>query len=242
MTIEGFNILAVVPARGGSKSIPRKNLQQVGGVSLVGRAAEVARSLPWLDAALISTDDMEIADEARRYGLDVPFMRPDELSNDTANSKDMWRHAWLAAERHYGKRFDLSVLLEPTSPLRRPEDVERTVRALIESGAPAAVTLSRTPAHFTPHKTLTLDAKNTVGFYLQDGARFARRQDIPDYFHRNGVCYALRRHHLLENNSIIEGGAVAMVIERPLVNIDDPLELQFANWLLASGFAEPGAK
>lgn len=237
MAIEGFNVLAVIPARGGSKSIPRKNLQKVGGVSLVGRAAGIARSLPWLDAALISTDDEEIADDARRHGLDVPFMRPDELSNDTANSKDMWRHAWLAAELHYGKRFDLSVLLEPTSPLRRQEDVERTVQALIQHEAPAAVTLSRTPAHFTPHKTLTLDERNTVGFYLQDGARFARRQDIPDYYHRNGVCYAVRRHHLLEDNFIIERGAVAVIIERPVVNIDDSLELKLANWLLESSEA-----
>lgn len=242
MAIEGFNILAVVPARGGSKSIPRKNLQKVGGVSLVGRAADVTRSLPWLDAALISTDDAEIADEARRHGLDVPFIRPNELSIDTANSKDMWRHAWLAAELHYGKRFDLSVLLEPTSPLRRPEDVEITVRALIQNDAPAAVTLSRTPAHFTPHKTLTLDDKHTIDFYLQDGARFARRQDIPDYYHRNGVCYAVRRYHLLEDNAIVEGGAIAVVIERPLVNIDEPLELQFANWLIDSGSAESNLK
>jgi CMP-N,N'-diacetyllegionaminic acid synthase len=233
MAIEGLNVLAVVPARGGSKSIPDKNLQKVGGISLVGRAAEIAFSLPWIDAALISTDDSKIAEEARQHGLDVPFMRPAELSTDTANSKDMWRHAWLAAEQHYGKRFDLSILLEPTSPLRHTEDVERTVKALFQNNAPAAVTLSPTPAHFTPHKTLTLDEKNTVGFYLQNGASFARRQDIPGYYHRNGVCYAVRRHHLLENNSIIEGGAIAVVIERPLVNIDDPLELQFANWLFA---------
>jgi CMP-N-acetylneuraminic acid synthetase len=145
--MEGRTVLAVVPARGGSKAIPRKNLKTVGGVSLVGRAAQVAAALPFIDAALISTDDPEIAAEAKAHGLEAPFMRPPELSGDTATSVDMWRHAWLAAEAHYGKRFDLSVLLEPTSPLRRPEDVERTLRALIDAGAPAAATVSPTPAH-----------------------------------------------------------------------------------------------
>ena len=235
MPYSGLNVLAVVPARGGSKSVPRKNLQKVGGISLVGTAAQVARALPWIDAALISTDDEEIADEARRYGLDVPFLRPACLSNDTASSKDMWRHAWLAAERHYGKTFDISVLLEPTSPLRRAEDVELTVRTLLEAQAPAAVTVSPTPAHFTPHKTLTVGDSGYIGFYLSDGVQFARRQEIPDYFHRNGICYAVTRKHLLEDNFIVEGGAVAIIIERPVVNIDVAFELKLAGWLLESG-------
>lgn len=241
MPYSGLNILAVVPARGGSKSVPRKNLQPVGGISLVGRAAQVARAVPWIDAALISTDDQEIAEEARQYGLDVPFLRPADLANDTATSKDMWRHAWLAAERHYGKTFDISVLLEPTSPLRRAGDVELTVHTLVEMQAPAAVTVSPTPAHYTPHKTLMVGDHGHIGFYLSDGVQFARRQDIPDYFHRNGICYAVTRKHLLEDNFIVEGGAVAVIIKRPVVNIDDALELKVANWLLESGEAERGS-
>lgn len=226
-------MLAVVPARGGSKSIPRKNLQQVGGVSLVGRAAQVARALPWIDAALISTDDQEITDEARRHGLDVPFMRPAELSSDTANSRDMWRHAWLTAEQHYGMRFDISVLLEPTSPLRRPEDVELTVRRLVEQGSAAAATISPTPAHYTPHKTLTVDSNGRIGFYLQDGAAHTLRQGIPAYYHRNGICYAVTREHLIDHNRLLEGDALAIIIERHVVNIDEPFELELANWLLS---------
>ena len=96
MAYAGLSVLAVVPARGGSKSIPRKNLQKVGGVSLVGRAAHVARSLDWIDAAVISTDDDEITAEAVLRGLDAPFVRPADLSGDKATSVNMWRHAWLA--------------------------------------------------------------------------------------------------------------------------------------------------
>jgi CMP-N,N'-diacetyllegionaminic acid synthase len=230
--IEGRTILAVVPARGGSKSIPRKNLKTVAGVSLVGRAAQVAAALPLIDAALISTDDSEIAAEAKAHGLDAPFLRPPELSGDTATSVDMWRHAWLAAEAHYGKRFDLSVLLEPTSPLRRPEDVDRTLRALIDAGAPAAATVSPTPAHYTPHKTLKINDKGEIDFYLEGGASHSLRQGIPAYYHRNGLCYAVTRDHLVNEGCIIDRGTVAVVVDRHVVNIDDMFELELAEWLL----------
>jgi CMP-N-acetylneuraminic acid synthetase len=230
--IDGRSILAVVPARGGSKSIPRKNLKPVGGVSLVGRAAQVIGVLPFIDAALISTDDAEIAAEAQRHGLDAPFMRPDELSGDTSTSVDMWRHAWLAAEEHYGRQFDLSVLLEPTSPLRRPEDVERTLRALIDNDAPAAATVSPTPAHYTPHKTLKINDKGEIDFYLERGAMHSLRQGIPPYYHRNGLCYAVTRDHLVNQGFIIDRNAVAVVVDRHVVNIDEMFELDLAEWLL----------
>jgi len=230
--MDGRTVLAVVPARGGSKSIPRKNLKMVGGVSLVARASQVAAALPFIDAALISTDDPEIAAEAKAHGLDAPFMRPPELSGDTATSVDMWRHAWLAAEAHYGKRFDLSVLLEPTSPLRRPEDVERTLRTLIDAGAPAAATVSPTPAHYTPHKTLKINDKGEIDFYLEGGANHSLRQGIPAYYHRNGLCYAVTRDHLVNEGCIIDRGAVAVVVDRHVVNIDDMFELELAEWLL----------
>ncbi len=223
--------MAVVPARGGSKSIPRKNLAIVGGISLVGRAGELAASLPWIDQAIISTDDVEIAAEATRHGLDAPFQRPDELAGDKSTSTDMWRHAWLAAEAHYGQRFDLSILLEPTSPMRRGEDITRCVQTLLDSGHKAAATVSPTPAHFTPHKTLKVDSSGVLGSYLAEG-RHAQRQSIPAYYHCNGICYALRRATLVDEGHIMEDDCIAVVIDRPIVNIDEPFELELAEWLL----------
>lgn len=222
----------MVPARGGSKSIPRKNLQKVGGLSLVARAASVIDQIDWIDAAILSTDDQEIAAEGRAYGLDVPFLRPAEISGDQATSVDMWRHAWLAAENHYGKTFDVSILLEPTSPLRRAEDVTLTVQTLIEGAYEAAATISPTPAHYTPHKTLTVNQEGRIGFYLQGGASYSLRQSIPPYYHRNGICYALRRKTLIDDGLILGEGCAAVIVERPTVNIDEPFELEMAEWLL----------
>jgi len=243
MTIQGQSVLVVVPARGGSKSIPRKNICRVGGMSLVARAAAVAESLPWVDRAVLSTDDEEIAEEGRRHGLDVPFLRPDALSGDLATSVDMWRHAWLASEDHYGRGFGLSLLLEPTSPLRRAEDVERTVTALLQGPYRAAATVSVAPAHFTPHKCLTVDTRGRIGFFLQDGARFSTRQNIPQtFYYRNGVCYAVRRETVVERGQIIEEECAAVVIERPLVNIDEPFDLELAEFLLEREARNPASR
>ncbi|MCK9631762.1 MAG: acylneuraminate cytidylyltransferase family protein [Methanoregula sp.] len=233
MSLSGKTILAVIPARGGSKSIPHKNICIVGGLTLVGRAGRIASSLPWLDARILSTDDEEIANEGRRHGLDVPFMRPNEFASDTATTVSMWRHAWLAAETHYNMHFDVSVLLEPTSPLRCTEDVERTVRVVVDEGAPAAATVSLTAAHYTPHKTLTIDERGILGFYLPDGAKHSLRQGIPHYYHRNGLCYAVTRKHLVDKGWVIDRDAVAIVVNRPVVNVDEPFDLEMAEWLLS---------
>ena len=166
MTYEDFKILAVIPARGGSKGIPRKNLCQIAGISLVGHAAKVAKSLEWIDRTVLSTDDEEIAKEGTKLRvsrfpscglLNWPAIRP--------ALNDVWKHVWLTSEEHFKEHYDISVLLEPTSPLRRPEDITLTVGALMESNCDAAATVSRAPAHFTPHKCLTLAENGIIGFY-----------------------------------------------------------------------------
>jgi CMP-N-acetylneuraminic acid synthetase len=231
MSYQKFKILTVIPARGGSKGIPRKNLCKIAGISLVGHAARVAQSLDWIDRTILSTEDAEIAEEGQSVGLDVPFLRPPDLATDDASSADMWQHAWLESEAHFQEQFDISILLEPTSPLRSAEDITRTVDALIGSGCDAAATFSRTPAHFTPHKCLTVDESGIIGFYHTKGQKYNLRQKIPHYYFRNGLCYALKRHTLIEKGMIIEENCKAVVIERPVVNIDDEHELEIAEFL-----------
>lgn len=232
MSFENKTVLAVIPARGGSKGIPRKNLAEVAGRSLIARAAGVVAELDWLDFSVLSTDDEEIAAEGRRHGLSVPFMRPPELAGDRATAVDMWQHAWRACEAQYGTRIDISVLLEPTSPLRRPQDVLDTLRILVESGSSSAVTVSRTPAHFTPERTLCIDEQGHLKPYLEDGLRYTSRQMIGAYYYRNGLAYAVTREGLLDQGSIIQGDTVAVTVERPVVNIDEPLDLAWAEFIL----------
>jgi CMP-N,N'-diacetyllegionaminic acid synthase len=231
MSYKNNSILAVIPARGGSKSIPKKNLCKVGGMSLVGRAGRLAKSMAVIDEVVLSTDDAQIAREGKNYGVSVPFLRPLALSGDYALSADVWRHAWLASELFFKRRFDISILLEPTSPLRTVEDIELTVKKLLNKEYDAAVTVSPTPAHFTPQKTLVVK-EGKVGFYLKDGARYAIRQKIPQYYHRNGICYAVKRKTLIEDRRIMECNCAAVVIKRRVVNIDELFELELAEQLL----------
>ena len=230
MAYKDNTVLAVIPARGGSKRIPHKNLHKIRGVSLVGHAAMTAKSLPWIDKIILSTDDERIAEEGQIYGIDVPFMRPAELATDTSTSNAMWKHAWLLAEKKYNMRFNISVLLEPTSPLRIPDDIELTVETLITNNCSAAVTISKIPADNTPPKTLLIREKGYLELYLKDGFEYCS-QNISDYYCLNGICYAVKRKTLLEKGLIVEEDCLSVIIGRDIVNIDEFIDLEIATYL-----------
>lgn len=224
-------VLAVIPARGGSKGIPRKNLSLVGGKSLISHTADLVNQASWIDQVILSTDDNEIASHGLSLGIPVPFMRPAEFAGDYSNSVDMWRNVLLMAEDYYHQTFDYSILLEPTCPLRSLSDMERTIAKLENNKYDAAVTVSRTPAHFTPEKTLEIDSSGNLNFFTKGGDKFSIRQNIPNYFHRNGACYAARRKLIIEGRSLIGEHSAPVFIERELVNIDTFSDLSLANFL-----------
>ena len=232
MGYNNYTVLAVIPARGGSKRIPHKNLQEIGGVSLVGHAAMIAKSLSWIDKIILSTDDERIAEEGQIYGIDVPFIRPPELATDTSTSRAMWKHAWLSAEKKYNMRFNISVLLEPTSPLRIPEDIELTVKTLIANNCSAVATVSKIPADYTPPKTLLIREKRYLESYSKDGYEYCS-QNIPDYYSLNGICYAVKRKTLLEKGHIVEEDCFSVIIGRDIVNIDEFIDLELATYLFS---------
>lgn len=230
MTWRGKSVLAVVPARGGSKGIPRKNLQPVAGRSLVAHAARLTTQLSWLSAAVLSTDDPEIAAEGRKHGLAAPFLRPAEFAGDTALGVDAWRHAWLASEAHFGQRFDCSVLLQPTSPLRQPADVERTIEAMLAGGHRAAATVSLVPGHYAPQKLLLM-RDGILSFLHPEGAQHSNRQTIPPCYTRNGLCYAAMREAVVDLRQIVETDCAGVLIEGYVANIDEPIDLEIAEFL-----------
>jgi CMP-N,N'-diacetyllegionaminic acid synthase len=224
-------VVAVIPARGGSKGVPRKNLADLGGRTLVRRAIDCALSLAWIDMTVLSTDDQGIADEGRRAGIEVPSLRPAELATDLASGYAAWRHAHLDAESRAGHRLDLSVLIQPTSPFREASDIEACVDLVLTGRFEAVVTVSPTPAHFAPEKTMVVDGAGHVQPYLSRQGFQGTRQLIPTYYNLNGICYVARRDVVLERENVFGDRTGALVIDRALVNIDDPLDLDFARWL-----------
>jgi len=233
MTWNDVRVFALIPARGGSRGVPRKNLTDLAGHTLIAHAAEVVRSLDWLDASLLSTDDDEIAAEGRRVGLDVPFLRPAELATDTARAADVWDHAWRFVEDRDGVTYDASVLLEPSCPLRTAEDVTRTITALLDGDHAAAATISRTPSRWNAYKAVLRDEDGVLSPVLGDAGLEPIRQRTPEHHHRNGACYAVRRATLLERGHVFEEDCVGVPIDREIVNIDEPGDLELARWLVA---------
>lgn len=231
---ERLSILAVIPARGGSKGVPRKNIAEIAGRSLLARCGEVVRGLPWLDAAILSTDDEEFAAAGRAAGL-TPLMRPAELATDTATGVAVWAHAWTEAERAQGRRFDLSVLLQPTSPFRTPDHVTQTVDALLSGDWLAATTVSPVPGHYLPQKTLVMAEDGALAFYTEDGAKHSNRQSAAACWTRNGLCYAARRETVVDNGRIVEDRCVGVPIKGYVANIDDPEDLLIARLLAEHG-------
>ena len=224
-------IFALIPARGGSKGIKKKNLRKVAGKSLLEWSIIVAKKSNLFDKIILSSDDPEIIEEGKRLGADVPFTRPSELSGDLSLTHDVWRHAWKTSEKLYSCLFEYSVLLEPTSPLRVVSDIEKTLSLVTDMGHSSALTLSKTPAHYTPHKTLEIK-DNKIVFYHSDGVNSTNRQIIPDFYHRNGLCYAVNKEQIFKKKVIVDNNSAAVVIERNIVNIDDEFELKMADIIL----------
>ncbi len=233
MSIEEKNILAVIPARGGSKGVPRKNLRKICGRTLIEYAAECAKQISWINAVVLSTDDEEIASHGKSLGLDLPEMRPAELATDHAKSIDVWMHAWLASEKYFNKTFAISVLLEPTSPMRTTEDIENAVSLLIDENLNAVATVSKTPGHYTPHKALQLSKDGTIEPFLADGLKYTIRQHIPNYYHRNGICYAVTRESLIDNHNLMERNCAPLIIDRHVINIDEESDFTLAEYLIS---------
>lgn len=224
------NIFALIPARSGSKGIPRKNIQKVGGISLIARAVTVAKQCSFINKIVISTDDKNMALEGEKYGVDFSIMRSKELSTDSALSYDVWKDAWLKTENKYSKKFDYSILLEPSSPLRLLSDLEKVISKLMDEKLNSVLTVSPTPAHFSPQKTLMVEQEK-IKFYHKKGINSTQRQEIPQYFHRNGLCYGVSRKQIFQSKKIVDETSSPVIIERHVVNIDEIFELHLANWI-----------
>ncbi len=170
-------------------------------------------------------------------GINDLFFTFQNLAGDFAPALEAWRHAWLASEEHYGCHFDISLLLQPTTPLRRTEDVERTVRAMVEGGHRAAAAISRLPGHYAPEKIVGLNDEGCLSLYGKQPSAQTARQAFPTYYYRNGICYSATRDAVVRDRDTAERDCVGVLIDEPTANIDDPLELEWAEFL-AQRFGE----
>jgi len=226
--ISGQKVLAVVPARGGSRGVPRKNIRDVGGKPLIVWTIEVARASRYVDRVITSSDDDEIISVARAFGCDVPFKRPSELADDKAPGIAPVMHAM---ENLTG--YDIVVLLQPTSPLRTVEDVDLCLEQLLRSGAPSCVSVCEAECH--PYIAFERLSDGTLRSFISDRqVTNLRRQDFPLALRLNGAVYAARIPWLRNSRTFIttETTGYLMPTERSL-DIDTLEDLSKADAYLS---------
>jgi CMP-N,N'-diacetyllegionaminic acid synthase len=228
--IGAAQVIAIVPARGGSKGIPRKNLAKLGGRTLLERAIDVARAVDVIDRIIVSTDDPEIASVAVLAKAEV-HLRPGNLSTDTSKVIDSIRHLCDTMLDPQGAENPLLVLLEPTCPLRSAEDIARCVGLLGAGGCDSVGTF--TEAATNPWRAWRLECGRPLHFI--DGANpWLPRQALPPAYQLSGAVYAFWRKNLRDpSNEILCGEIRAVVLphERSL-DIDTPVDLAVAEALL----------
>ncbi len=229
--LKNKNILAVIPARGGSKGVKLKNIREVNGSPLVAITGKLIKQLDYVDKAVVSTDHEQIAKIAKESGLDIPFMRPESLSGDRIADWDVLYHALNECEKEDKKQYDIIVLLQPTSPLRKPEHVTRTVEKLIEGGYDAVWTVSKSDTKGHPLKQLTISG-DILDYYDPRGSDIVARQQLKPLYFRNGAAYAITRECLVEKKSIKGNRLSWIIIEDPLVNIDTEMDFKLAEFFM----------
>lgn len=231
--IDGRRVLAVVPARGGSKGVPLKNLRTIAGESLVARAGRVAGSVAEIDRAVVSTDHDGIAAAAEAAGLAAPFRRPGGLSGDRIADWDVLQHALTFMESLDGLTYDIVLMLQPTSPSRTAIHVRDTLEKLVAGGFDSVWTVSETDSKAHPLKQLTVSEDGDLDHYDPRGREIIARQQLQPVYHRNGIAYAITRECLLGQRSIKGRRCGAVVIAGSVSNIDTELDLLWAEFLEA---------
>ena len=227
---KSLRVLVVVPARGGSKGIPLKNMSTVGDLSLIAIVGKFIQECDFIDDSIVSTDHLEIAKAARNAGLDVPFLRPAEISGDLVSDIDVQTHALLTMEEQGSKPYDIIVMLQPTSPFRKPRHYFDTLELLIEGKFDSVLTVTETDSKAHPLKQLVISDK-TLGYYDPRGREIIARQQLEPLYQRNGFVYALRRECLLSQKAIIGRNSSAIITSDPFVNIDTFEDLAHARYL-----------
>ena len=217
--IKGKSVLAVIPARGGSKGLPNKNILELVGKPLIAWSIEAASDSKYIDRLIISTDSKEIADVAIKYNCEVPFMRPPELATDDANINDVILHAL----DKLGDQYDIVMLLQPSSPLRESKDIDQALEFMQKNNISTVVSIcsSNKPLHW--HFTLETDGKLKPVY--KDKIFYTNRQKPPQVYSPNGALYIAKTDYFRSKKTFYTSSTFAYLMppERS-VDIDNQID------------------
>ena len=220
------SVLAIIPARGGSKGLPGKNIKPLGGKPLIAWTIEAAQQSKYIDRLILSSDDLDIINVARQYGCEVPFVRPAELAQDDSAAIDAVLHALRQIPHH-----DITVLLQPTCPLRDAQDIDNTLNTMLSEHAKSCVTVT-TPDK-SPYWMYTTNRHGRLIPLLDVDLTDKQRQQLPVSYVLNGAVYAINTEFLLNARNFVPDGTVPSIMSKEhSVDIDYQLDFEFVEFLL----------
>lgn len=221
--------LAIIPARGGSKSIPLKNIKPLLGSPLIAYTIKEALKSEYLDRIIVSTDDIQIAKISQGYGADVPFIRPKELAQDTSPTLSVIQHALLYLESE-GYIPDFVVLLQPTSPLREVKHIDEAIKKMLDTDADSVITITKSEIH--PYWMCKLKGDKVFPF-IKTSKKSLRRQDLPPIYKLNGAVVVSKREVILSGKNW-QNQDIRAIIMDPIysIDIDTPLDFYLAERLM----------
>jgi len=224
------SVLALIPARGGSKGVSRKNVRHVAGKPLIAWTIGEAKKSLFLDSIIVSTDDGQIASVARRSGARVPFMRPKKLATDKADMMSVVMHALDWTERH-GERYDYLLLLQPSSPLRTADDIDGAIRELIQKRRMSIVSVCE--VDHPPHWSNVLPRSGSMRDFINTRIIGKNRQDIRTFYRINGAIYIASTKYLKKRPEFVGADTYAFIMPKERsVDIDTEFDLKVADLLL----------
>ncbi|MDC1425200.1 acylneuraminate cytidylyltransferase family protein, partial [Oceanospirillaceae bacterium] len=212
-------VLGIIPARGGSKGIPGKNIRILGGKPLLAYTIEVANEAGIFDRIVLSTDSREIANVGKELGVEVPFIRPDELAQDDTPMLPVLQHEvrLLSQEDWFP---DYICILQPTAPFRLVRDLVRGYDLLLNSECDSVVSVNQVPEHYAPHFVMKIE-DGRLSHFLNDGIKVTRRQDVKKAYTRSGCFYFTCTNALMDRNTIYGDDCRPVVINNEnAVNLD----------------------
>ncbi len=225
--LEKMNIIAIIPARGGSKGIPRKNVRLLNGRPLIAYSIIEAKKSRFVNHVVVSTEDDEIAGLAREWGAEIPCMRPHELAKDDVPTLPVIQHMTLCAEKSFGA-VDIVVLLQPTSPLRTVKDIDAAIGKLIDTRADSVVSVVEMKHH--PYLSFNLDGDRLEPLYGVE--KRVQRQKLPPTYALNGAVYVTRRDVLINSGIYGEDNRAIVMPEERSIDIDDMFQFRLVEMIM----------
>jgi CMP-N,N'-diacetyllegionaminic acid synthase len=228
-----LKLLALIPARGGSKGVPGKNIRLLGGKPLIWYSFEAARISGLFSEIVLTTDDPKIAQVGHEIGCMVPFIRPSGLASDSARTIDVVNHA-LSFLEIMGQVYEGVVLLQPTSPFRKNNLIGEAIDKLEKNKADSVVSVRKVPHHYNPHWVFEESSDHLLRIATGDSQLISRRQDLPDAYYRDGQIYITRTEIIKNCNSFIGDRLTFLLNEGPgpAINIDTEADWQAAEQYL----------